>query len=373
MPSPNSFYLLCERWVSDGFCTTRHGRVDHREAVDFFSAGTSCVRFRSRSFRSSLEGRLADGLSSFLAGLMAERPDPPVRLEGAALMELDHLVIGAQIPLAIKIWVNPVLLFRNDPMDCDDEGLLDEEADRDQTIKRKELLLRSSRVFRLLQWAEHGEVLALEPPTFPPMDGSPSVGPAKESTLDVSSSAGEEDDCVRAATAKELAEEDFEGDEAESEEEDQGTSTTSEWARNLPEAEDPKNWRKGVSLRPYQRQALHWMLDRERGMSREEWEQQLAMVAELSGIRTASAAPTSQAGDIECDCGPVLVSDRARALSRTVEGELNPVKHPLWKQRFLATPDFQHTLCFFVNEVLRIATLRPPPPPTPCSGGILGE
>jgi hypothetical protein len=189
----------------------------------------------------------------------------------------------------------------------------------------------------------------------------------------MSSSSGEDDNRGGAAAAKELAEEDFEGDDADIEEDDEVTSTTSEWARNLPEAEDPENWREGVSLRPYQRQALHWMLEREGGTSREEWEKQLAMVAELGGTRAASAEPASQAGDVACDCGPVLVSDRARALSRTVAGEVNPVRHPLWKQRFLATPDLQHTLCFFVNEVLQIATHRPPPPPTPCSGGILGE
>ena len=80
-----------------------------------------------------------------------------------------------------------------------------------------------------------------------------------------------------------------------------------------------------------------------------------------------------QTQEIVCDIGPVVVTEEGQKKSTTLDGQVNPVNHPLWKRRFLAEPDLSRSVSFYVNELLGVATYRPPEPPKPCSGGILGD
>ena len=376
----DDWYLLCERWISDGCCTVRNGRIQYRQALEVSAMGDQCVRFcapshtsggSGRGGSSTMHGRLPDALASFLAPLLLE--GGTLRVEGSALMEMEQANIGTHIPLCLTVLVNPKRLFQIGQTTADD----------DSSSRRRSLC-----VFRLLQWAEYGDAL--------PFLDDATVGAAAPLRK------GDNDDDVSPpaiAAAEVMDEADFEDNDKDGLLGSEGStaavsallpsssSSLSDWARTLPEADDPHGWRGGISLKPYQRQALHWMLQREEpdgGWDRSEWDSQLRFVAELarenSGTGASSTAagirpvPNSQSGqDVVCECGPVLVSDRARDEARTWDGRRNPVNHPLWSPRYLATPDLQRMLCVYVNEALQIATHEPPPPPAPCSGGILAD
>jgi SNF2 family DNA or RNA helicase len=190
--------------------------------------------------------------------------------------------------------------------------------------------------FGLFQWAEYGDVYEFETPE-------------KESEVDQETTS-DEDDEESTEQGRQL---------------DQSINASK---TNLPCTDEPSGLQ--VTLRAYQKQALWWMLQRETsGESRIELEQQLELLAELAGTKLQSQ-PTC---DVQCECGPVLVSPAAREETRTLDGQVNPLVHPLWKQRFLASHDLSETRCFYVNELLGTARHTSPTPPTPCSGGILAD
>ena len=66
--------------------------------------------------------------------------------------------------------------------------------------------------------------------------------------------------------------------------------------------------------------------------------------------------------EILCECRPVLVSEAAQKKSTTLDGWVNPVHHLLWKCRFLAPPCMLRSISFYVNEVMGVATYKPPEP-----------
>lgn len=59
--------------------------------------------------------------------------------------------------------------------------------------------------------------------------------------------------------------------------------------------------------------------------------------------------------------------------SCTIDGIRNPVSHPLWERRFLASADKESALSFYVNELLVVASSRPPSPPRHAVGGVLAD
>ena len=59
--------------------------------------------------------------------------------------------------------------------------------------------------------------------------------------------------------------------------------------------------------------------------------------------------------------------------SVTIHGDVDPVQHPLWQRRFLTTDGLNAAVCFYVNEVLGVASSQPPNPPRQCVGGILAD
>jgi SNF2 family DNA or RNA helicase len=141
-----------------------------------------------------------------------------------------------------------------------------------------------------------------------------------------------------------------------------------------------------ISLRPYQKQALFFMLQRENdGMTREQLDDQLQILNELmdqqqndkkylsSSYRSDQLLLTTGSNDVICDCGPVLVTEKGQQKSRTVCGEINPIGHPLWQRRYLATSDMNHSITVFVNELLGVVTHVAPQAPKHCSGGILAD
>jgi SNF2 family DNA or RNA helicase len=234
----------------------------------------------------------------------------------------------------------------------------------------------SEAAFALLQWAEHGDV----PEFTPAVDKAPSD--TKQSDQETSNEqSGDEEELTSLVVLQE-----DEMDTELADDDDEATNqfpgilaTTSNETASLPEMEDPSGFKDGVVLRSYQRQALHWMMNREHNeRQREETERELNLLQEL--VPKKSKPPTDasdwagdSSDDVRCECSPVIVSEAAAKKAMTLEGEVNPVNHPLWRRRFLTSIDKDVVILFYVNELLGTATYKPPNPPRQCIGGILAD
>ena len=137
-----------------------------------------------------------------------------------------------------------------------------------------------------------------------------------------------------------------------------------------------------VSLRPYQRQALCWMWKRETDPeNRVVVEKELQFLSELARNKASNSLSfvnsiyrqEQQTAEVSCECGPVLVSAAGAAKSTTIDGDVNPVTHPLWQRRFLACDGETASVTFYVNELLGVASSKSPSPPRQCAGGIQAD
>lgn len=355
VPPSDDSWLLCQRWISDAVCTTRRGAMDHQEEFSLEASGPTFLRLRGRA----LEGRFPDHIGRLLNPLVRENL---VYLRAHALMKEENLPTGASIPVSLSVHLpDPLKFFQVFPDSASvtesSTNMLWTSKAKGKASKRKASSLEQA-AFDLLQWAQYGDV-----PDF-----SAERANKEDALADDDEGKGEE-----------LNEEDFENamEEKSSElaKEFSDSMTGSGKSLAIPEADDPEGFR-DVELRPYQKQALHWMRQREvEGQSREEQEEQLRLLAELAREKrsTRTTAPNSGTDDIFCDCGPVQVSDRAQDQAQTCDGVTNPVSHPLWERRFLTDPNKKKLICFFVNKFMGIASHQPASPPRPCSGGVLAD
>lgn len=228
--------------------------------------------------------------------------------------------------------------------------------------------------FALLQWAQEGEKYIF--PEAPPIDGDANG----EALNGVGSSSDDEDE----------DENNVDNIVATVENEE-----TPEWARSiaaatddavLPEFDAAKitTLLKNVELRPYQRQALNWMMQRElppSESSQEDIQKQLKLLVELSASSSCAATNIESLRpeniDVHCECGPVVVSPRAALSSRSILGDdhddASIATHPLWQRRYLASYDRTQTMSFFVQPLFETGSAVPPQPPLPCRGGILAD
>lgn len=258
--------------------------------------------------------------------------------------------------------------------------------------KQRGKMTLAETAFAFLQWAQHGNL-----PEMPDFSNKATAAATtttikgKEDNQEMMLS--DDDDDNESGQDVELNEADFEAESGQGENVKQAAwvksvnnNSESDKSASLPEMEDPKGFTDSVALRPYQRQALYWMMKREQeGESREELEKELALLSELAASQGQKTAPNmssavalsglgqSDQPSICCDCGPVLLSDEARKRAKTLDGEANPVNHPLWKPRFLTNHTKDTAFLFYVNELLGVATCTPPAPPKQCSGGILAD
>ncbi|KAL7564161.1 hypothetical protein ACA910_021136 [Epithemia clementina (nom. ined.)] len=396
-------WLLCHRVLPAAVCTTRNGCMKYQENFElspsFSKKAQPMLYFRGER----IEGRLPERLAALLVPLLmggskqktilstkrvkndsdAEQA-PILRLECHAYMDDADIPIGGHVPVSLSVWlVEPekfFQLFDDEEANAQVNLFQDrKKAGRPKRTESSQALGRlGSAAFELLQWAEYGDLPKFTPP--PTTNEEVTKSTNNQKCLGNSKQEVGEDEGLM-----ELNEQDFEDDPAipASNELTKSITTTDEWAAKLPEAQDPPGFENGLHLRPYQRQALHWMRSREvDGTTRKQMEEELNLLTDLASQQQEQRnqpAPdhhqTISSSDfvIHCDCGPVLLSNKAKRQTRTIDGEINPLSHPLWKTRFLASPNKSRSLCFYVNELMGIATHKTPKPPTPCSGGILAD
>jgi hypothetical protein len=413
--------LLCRRWISDSIVTCRNCTVAHRESLTV-EVGPTSVRFRG----ASVTGRLPEALAVLFLPFLVQPPKPAatatrwgrslIRITAESLIHDDHLTTGSSLPIALAVYItSPVEFF--DCMMGPNDGTATTPASQyfaakaaatrigNRKINRN--LTQAEAAFLLLQWAEYGDVPEFKRPEDDDTGSKEIAKVDDEMMMPESGNSSSKNTSTHHERGQdsiddiEMKEEDFEKDGAlPSEQNDKQqqalagsvVASNNPWSAQLPEAYDPVGFQdKHVSLRPYQKQALYFMLQREQaGESREEMEDQMQLLRDLSNEQCNSKSPTNGTGGsstspsfaldrtngtaITCDCGPVLVvSDLAQTNSTSLDGTTHPPvhHHPLWRRRFLASPCMTKTVAFYVNELLGVATHRPPQPPRPCIGGIL--
>ena len=229
----------------------------------------------------------------------------------------------------------------------------------------------------MLEWAQHGETFEFEEKNHHHQNGN---NTANESNDENRSSDSEEEDDDNMIEQNEEELNGGAGGAAEDAEKNVPTwaksvvdeaSSSAQQGKVLAECEGPKSL--NVQLRPYQRQALHWMTERELESDAQELTEQLQLLSELSPHKCL--AQSRPPGDImiHCECGPVVVADQVASTCTAVSGETKTASHPLWERRYLASADLSVAKCFYVQPLFGVGMAYPPTPPQPCRGGILAD
>jgi len=326
-------------------------------------------------------------------------------------MEDRLLVIGSEVPLTLKVYINdPISFFElfssgRDGVEKSNAASSSKLFFQNSAKEKKSKMSYQGKkakssfsdeelaqaAFRLLQWADKGEEL----PFKTKKETKEERFKEDTTTLDLevaesNSTLDDGDGDYEDATS--LASEQVdELNQLVVFDEQEGKLRTS-----LPELLDPSGFKKDIGLHMYQRQALHWMCRREGVHIKGEMDNnnledetgELDLLAELASCSTGdNSDPSIQDGKVvSCDCGPVVVSDELLLSGEIVpvaeygcqkerkEGKANNYHHhPLWKRRFLATDHLTSVYSFYVNELLGIASASPPDPPKQCNGGILAD
>lgn len=328
--APSSDWLLCERWISDGVCTQRHGSLQYQESLQV-EASDQMVRFRARQ----IQGQFPKHLNAFLGVLVQLNV---IRLSAKALMEERNLPMGAQVPFCLSVWLpNPRQFFSLFDLNMSLESTKKFFA---VSKKKSHVSAEAKAAFALLQWAQYGENY-----DFSKQD--------EESSSDDSDS----DDEQQLLLEEEAAAHDVP--------EDSGLELSK--PIECQEEIEPEHLR--CTLRPYQKEALWWMTQRELEDENEEsMRQQLHVLRDLACVKL----PTPHRGEgIQCDCGPVLVQEEQEAPPVVDNGTRAHLNHPLWERRYLCSADRKKALCFYVQPLFGTALPSPPVPPRPCRGGLL--
>jgi len=319
--------LLCERWISDAYCTPPRGSVGHLEDLVLIASGADTKIPQVRVKGDGLEAKLNRDVASFLAPLMDAGL---VEISSKSLMRCDGLVSGSHVPISIRVSLYEHFfgVFESVKNEGSSSLFL-------QTVKNRKSSKRGVNIaeaaFNLLQWAQHGNL-----PRFGNLD----------TELEGEDGGEKEEKSMVDGSGSRIVD-------------------TKLDVQTIPEHRNPDGLK--VALRTYQKQALHWMLQRESNDKEDELEESLRFLSSLSGNAKGSIKQHShiiKGESIVCECGPVKV------LKRFASGSPH---HPLWQGRYLATQNLDGVRVFYVNELLESATLQAPPKPKLCSGGILAD
>ena len=422
-PSFTTKLLLCKRWVV-AFSTTRKGSIQYHENLHICNNTTNISNQKSSSTASKaksinisnfskkkskiirfkgdmIEGTLDPNLSSFLSPLLSyqcytERmvTQPLIHVEAKGLMFDDSIRIGSEIPLEVSIFITQPQFFFSF---FDDDGFEmvkpnswynQKSSSSTSSGHSKDQCMMKKAAFDLLQWAHYGDV-----PTFHPPDESEVIKRNGEKNI------------------IEIDEDNIDSIENEAFADIDNEKNLPSWAidvidnnvkehpdnaseKKMQEESDPQDLNsKRIFLRPYQRQALYWMLNRENNANSKlsnEFKEQLELLSDLASEaskggnimnKSQTDAENNQQCrniDVQCEVGPVLVSDELSSKSLTIDGFEDPVCHPLWKKRFVwdvqcSNNKHRGVYSFYVNELLQTALKSTPNPPRECCGGILAD
>lgn len=365
---------------------------------------TVLVRFTGRNVRCNLPSDLCSVLAPLLApssssdpsdsgGVGLSRRPPLVELRAETLMEDRRMPLGSEVPVELSVYLNDAHAFLNlvddDAAEDDSRDLLGGKFDHFNKAKKSKKGRKGpgEAAWGLLRWAQYGDDLP-----YVPAKKEENEGEESDSANDESSEEEEKNPDEALADPA-----------AEAEEEN-----SPEWAKDLfnadadtakgappPELPDPAGFKPNVTLRPYQRQALHWMSRRENDSQNSDVvKKELEFLSELHASSTGGGTaaerapadrsipfPRNEAG-VSCDRGPVAVSPKLVEVGDGIpalNGMSDPkYVHPLWQRRYLAMDDAEggklySPLAFYVNELLGTARASPPRPPRQCRGGILAD
>lgn len=384
--------LLCNRWVV-GFCTTRNGTIRHNEPLQISTSslpsktsavskkGSNITRFKGNGIEGTLDSKLSNMLSPLLRNMSRpiENTDsgPLIQVLARGLMEDRMLAIGSEVPLELTVTIlRPHDFF----------GLFKGDTDGHTVAKSSQYFVKNSQkvgamtansraAFDLLQWAHYGDVPTFDIPKDESQDEDEQNVQLEKSPKD---------------TPEEVDEENLDHVTLNIDSNDDANPLAKEIcscsSSDLLEESDPiMLTNNGIELRSYQRQGLHWMMLREENANTKDsdaFQKQLQLLADLASSHRSPNASRGGislkiAEGIECEVGPVLVSEHIAAESKSLGGENHAVVHPLWEKRFLwdrgggCKPEMVYS--FYVNELLQVASKTAPRPPNEVCGGILAD
>jgi hypothetical protein len=436
----NRWWLLCQRWVSDGVNLKRDANCEYQEELHVLVETSSAspnngsrnnnsnsnryqqnktdknndnsLRFRSGTRR--IEGSFPRYLSLILGPLLRNRL---VTIKATTLMEEHRLNIGSQVAFSLSVWIDPIeffAIFDDDNNSNNNDGKTTNTSERDSskaigTSYSKQFFASAAHsgdndattnrrgrnnngcreaAFLLLQWAQHGkpEVQNDNNTNKQAVLGS---GLSDDDDNDDDDDENEEDvdmtkSLVHKSAIDELAATPDWAQGVLSTERNKKTGITNDNDDDENTMDTPSGFKDGVQLRPYQKQALYWMTQREKkvGSGRSELIQQLK---ELAGVTKPIGGDDDEVIVLDtqkticCDCGPVQVDTNrveapsVAAFSNDISTSLAAHHHPLWEQRFVCNYQQTKALSFFVQPCFRNAAAAPPPPPAPARGGILAD
>jgi len=133
-----------------------------------------------------------------------------------------------------------------------------------------------------------------------------------------------------------------------------------EQAPDLPQARQPASFR-NLKLRPYQLQALAWMLHRETGEYPPEY-------VDPSQPQVAKAAASSLGGSSSAAAGSADANTNMTALAASSSALRGLASNMLWESHTL-----EDGSPLFLNPYTRDASLCAPPPARACKGGIIAD
>lgn len=384
--------LLCQRWIV-GFSTTRGGMIRHNEFLQISTAsltqknssilkkGSNITRFKGNRIEGTLDSKLSNILSPLMRAQSTftdETDDGPlIQVLARGLMEDRMLNIGSEVPLELSVTIlRPQAFFSL--FEDKDQGMVSTKSSQYFGQRQQKVgatSANSKAAFDLLQWAHYGNLPLFEVPLEEEKKDKEDDSNFKV-TLNSEIDLSEEEDLDNVVVIE---------DESTSllAQEICNTNTSTE---ALPEEDDPIMLnKKGIELRSYQRQGLRWMMDREKSANTKEssaYREQMKLLADLaSSYRSTKARGvctyTKTNEGVECEVGPVLVSDGFAESAKTLDGAIDPVVHPLWERRFLWDRSKGNNAgavySFYVNELLQTASKFSPRPPKEACGGILAD
>ena len=418
-------WLICHRWIGNGVNLQRNGACDYLEEfhllVESSSSPTSFpssnnpkpIRFRSASHR--MDGSFPRYLS-FLGPLLSKGL---IRVKATALMEERRLSIGAQVAFSLAVWiVDPVQFFAifDAGNDCG-SGVRSYSKQFFATVAAGTSANNFSRrggktnidssyrdvAFSMLQWSQHGK-----PPSPPQLE----VGQDKNDDNAKSGREACDDNDVdndpdnvtyhtsaedEAAAIPNWAQDVLGSNDSENKskiEDVRKVGYGKSHHGNEEVMETPIGFRKGIQLRPYQKESLYWMVHREKNLG-SGTNKLVQLLQEIASESLTKATGSTEHNDvcvlespngISCDCGPVRVDtnqvdapsvSRAFSIDNVHRGDVaadnHELDHPLWERRFLCNEQRTKALSFYVQPTFRNAAASPPLQPVPCRGGILAD